>query len=191
MTSPAQEGLQLTPDLLEYAKAVALIEAQKHCGRRLHYDDAIQEAEMALWKSASRYNPARGASVKTFIYTIVQRAVIKFATREGRKVRRLKVFPKPPRASDETGADEDAQLPLPHRIADERAREWAYTLDDILRYIDCEESRALCRLVVECKGSTRAAARHMGVVEGTVRYRLRLLAPRLIAAGFNPFKREM
>jgi hypothetical protein len=30
----------------------------------------------------------------------------------------------------------------------------------------------------------------MGVSEGTVRYRLKLLAPKLIAAGFDPFTKE-
>jgi hypothetical protein len=35
-----------------------------------------------------------------------------------------------------------------------------------------------------------AAARRLGVSEGTIRYRLKLLAPKLIAAGFNPFGME-
>lgn len=63
------------------------------------------------------------------------------------------------------------------------------TLDDILRFIDCPESRALCRLYVECDCNTSEVARRLRVVEGTVRNRLKMLAPKLIAAGFYPFRR--
>jgi transcriptional regulator of acetoin/glycerol metabolism len=62
--------------------------------------------------------------------------------------------------------------------------------DDVLEFIDNEESRELCRQVIECKGNMSAAARRLGVSEGTIRYRLKLLAPKLIAAGFNPFGME-
>ena len=61
-----------------------------------------------------------------------------------------------------------------------------WPLDDILQYIDNEDSRALCRLVIACDGNISAAARRLKLSEGTVRYRLKLLEPKLRAAGFGP-----
>ena len=61
-----------------------------------------------------------------------------------------------------------------------------WPLDDILQYIDNEDSRALCRLVIECDGNISEAARRLKLSEGTVRYRLKLLEPKLRAAGFDP-----
>lgn len=58
--------------------------------------------------------------------------------------------------------------------------------DDVLQFVDNRETQALCRLVIECGGNVSEAARRLGVSEGTVRYRLRLLAPKLRAAGFHP-----
>jgi RNA polymerase sigma factor (sigma-70 family) len=190
MTNPSPEGLRLTPDLLEYAKAVALTEARKRCSQRVGYRDAVQEATLNLLKSAPHYDPAKGASAKTYIYTVVQWAVIKYAAREVRHAQWFKQFDRPLEAPVKAGKAASGHTFAPGQITDERKRELAWTLDDILRYVDNEESRALCRLVVECKGSIRAAAKRLGVVEGTVRYRLGLLKPRLLAAGFNPFEEE-
>ena len=59
------------------------------------------------------------------------------------------------------------------------------------QFIDSEESRELCRHAHRVRRQS-SAKRPDGLasVEGTVRYRLKLLAPKLIAAGFDPFNKE-
>ena len=59
--------------------------------------------------------------------------------------------------------------------------------EDVLDFIVDDSSRDLCRVVLECDGNVSAAARRLGVAEGTTRYRLKLLVPKLLAAGFEPF----
>jgi RNA polymerase sigma factor (sigma-70 family) len=187
MDSSPQE-LELTPDLLEYAKAVALKVARNHCSPRVSYDDVVQEAILRLLSRPPRFDPSRGASEKTLIYTIVQRAVIKYAAREARETHRAVPFSELAEASRES---EDHEPPH-HRLTENRTTELTrsrWNLDDILQYIDNEESRALCKLFIECNGNASETARRLGVSEGTVRYRLKMLAPKLLAAGFNPFSR--
>jgi len=58
--------------------------------------------------------------------------------------------------------------------------------EDIFDFIDNEDSRALCRLYIECAGNMSKTARLLGIHESTVRYRLKMLAPKLRAAGFDP-----
>jgi RNA polymerase sigma factor (sigma-70 family) len=179
--------IELTPDLLEYAKAVALKEAPKHCGPRVDYDDVIQEAHLALLRKPPKFDPSRGANVKTLIYTIVQRAVIKYATRETHAHQRFREFPDALMASkDDDDEDSPLQQMSGRRQAELTRSRW--NLDDVLQYIDNEASREMCRLVIECKGNISEAARRMKLSEGAVRHRLKLLAPKLIAAGFDPFE---
>jgi len=187
MTASSPQELKLTPELLEYARAVALKEASKHCARRVSYDDVVQDALLHLLSRPPKFDPSRGASEKTLIYTIVQRAVIRHATREAKQIRRLGL---PLEAVEVSSDGEDHDEPAHHRITENRTAELTksrWNLDDILQYIDNEDSRTLCRLVIECKGNLSEAARRLGLSEGTVRYRLKLLGPKLLAAGFNPF----
>jgi len=192
---PSPQELKLTPDLLEYARAVALKEAPKYCKCRLArptgskskldeqpWADVVQQAILELLRRPPKYDPTRGASPKTLIYTIVQRAVMKAAERESRQADRFRQFPQSVECDDEEPAEQ--------RISEKRTAELTrsrWNLDDILKYIDNEESRDLCRLVIECNGNLSEAARRLNLSEGTVRYRLKLLGPKLIAAGFDPF----
>ncbi len=211
-TSPSE--LKLTPDLLEYAKAVALIEVQKRCPKHVVYDDVVQEALLQLISKPPKFDPAKGASEKTLIYTIVQRAVLKSIGRSARHAKRFvqddgvrpQTYPEhegkllEPRAGTlaarthmlslqdaEEAADASPrnERDVPSRPDEMRAAR--LSTEDILQFIDCEDSRTLCQLVLQCRGNMSEAARRLGVSEGTVRYRLRLLAPKLAAAGFNPF----
>ena len=59
-------------------------------------------------------------------------------------------------------------------------------LKDILAALDDEASRGLCRLYVAHNGNVSKVAKQAGVTEGTVRYRLKALGPRMIKAGFGP-----
>jgi len=202
MTSEPQE-LELTPDLLEYAKAVAIKEAPNHCRARLArptaapsnlderpWADVVQDVQLRLLRKPPKFDPSRGASPKTLIYTIVKRAVMKFGTRQARHDRRYRQPPETvvlSKGLEEGTVERTRKVDLiteRRRTALTRSR---WNLDDILQYVDNEDSRALCRLVIECNGNVSEAARRLKLSEGTVRYRLKLLAPKLIAAGFDPF----
>jgi len=201
--APRPKELELTPDLLEYAKAVALKEAPKHCRARLSrptagssdldehpWADVVQDVQLRLIRRPPKFDPSRGASPKTLIYTIVKRAVIKFGARQAKQAYRFRQFPTTVEVSEgleEGTVERTRKVDL---ITDRRTAALTrsrYSPDDILEYIDNEDSRDLCRLVIECKGNVSEAARRLKLSEGTVRYRLKLLAPKLRAAGFDPF----
>lgn len=192
---PSPRELELTPDLLEYAKAVALKEAPYHCGPRISYDDVVQEAILHLLSRPPKFDPSRGASVKTLIYTIVKRAVMRCAEREGKRDAPLRQFKQAANKSSETPpGPTESQMRTHQRLTGKgptKHEALESAVDEMLRYIDSEESRALCRLVLECKGNLSKTAERMHLTEGAVRYRLRLLGPKLRAAGFDPFEGGM
>ncbi|MCL2645596.1 MAG: sigma-70 family RNA polymerase sigma factor [Phycisphaerales bacterium] len=170
----------LSPELLEYARAVALQAAQKYCPEHVDYDDVVQETIVRLLRKPPKYDPTQGASEKTFIYKVVQRAVMKVTEQEAKQARRFQQFPEPM----------DGKEPVEHLVTKNRSKELTrsrWSLDDILEYISDEESKVLCRLVIECKGNLSETARRLGMSEGSVRRELRLLAPGLLRAGFDPF----
>ncbi len=163
----------------------------------------------------TRHHEPRAHFRQSLVHLVVQRTVIKFVARQCRQASRFKQFEhfesKPvakdrpgqllaPRAGTESArkmmahlqAAEEADEAVPRNGPSERRpadySRKGLTTDDILQYIDSEESRALCRLVIECKGNMSEAARRLGVSEGKVRYRLKMLAPKLLAAGFQPFR---
>jgi RNA polymerase sigma factor (sigma-70 family) len=184
MNDPSPQELELTPDLLAYAKAIALTEAKKCCPKYVDFGDAVQEALLHLMSKPPKVDPAKGTA-KTLIHTIVQRAVLKYVQRQRRQAKRFMQVP-------EQVDDQDEQPDLLDQDEDRRVelQKKRWTTDDVLEFIDNEESRDLCRLVIECQGNLSEAARRLGLAEGTVRYRLKLLAPKLVAAGFNPFRKE-
>jgi transcriptional regulator with AAA-type ATPase domain len=124
--------------------------------------------------------------LKTLIYTAIQRHVQKYVEREFRHGKRF-MQPEPVKTDDQDGAFDPLDQAENRRVKLQTKR---WTTDDILEFIDNEDSRALCRLVIECDGNLSKTASRLGISEGTVRYRLRMLAPKLLARGFNPFKTE-
>lgn len=204
-TSP--QPIEMTEDLLEYAKAVTLTLAPKYCPPRLArptaatsdldekpWADVTQQVILQLLRRPPKYDPSRGADVKTLIYTVVQRAVIKFAARE-RKKRKETINQYPEREKDKSPLEPtDDQAQFHRRMTgtgptEHEARQ--ALMEEMVRFIDNDESRALCLLVLECKGNFSEAARRLGLSEGTIRYRLKMLAPKLKAAGFDPFSEEV
>ncbi len=186
MIDPSPQELELTPDLLEFARAVALTEAKKCCPKSVDFGDAVQEALLHLISRPPKVDPAKGTA-KTLIHTIVQRAVLKYVKRERRQAERFMQAPEPVKSDEQDDQPDllDQDKERRHELMKKR-----WTTDDVLEFIDNEESRALCRLFIDCQCNTSAVARRLGVSEGTVRYRLKLLAPKLLAAGFNPFGKQ-
>jgi RNA polymerase sigma factor (sigma-70 family) len=189
MNDSEPRELELTPDLIEYATAIALQEAKERCPKYVDYGDVVQEVLLHLISKPPKYDPTRGASAKTLIHTIVQRGVLKYVARQCRQAGRFKQVDE---AKPEVTEDDEQVRPqrdgVERRTSDLTAK--SSTTDDVLQFIDSEESRELCRTVIDCECNLSEAARRLGVAEGTVRYRLKMLAPKLIAAGFDPFNKE-
>lgn len=181
MNDPKPRELELTPELIEYAHSVALHEAQKHCPKFVVYDDVAQDAVLELMRKPPKYDPTKGASKKTLVYTVVQRFVLKYRARQYRHASRNKQVVEP-----KTGEHDDRRSALKafalaeevERHQDQMTVEDPSEEDDLLEFIVDEESLALCLLVLECEGNLSEAARRLGVAEGTVRYRLKMLAPK-------------
>ena len=133
------------------------------------------------------WDPARGASPKTLIYTVVQLAVMKYAEREERSLRKFRTLREPVDTGQNAG-DGVYDDPAGREIASNRTvglSQSSWATEDVLEYIDNEDSRALCRTIMECDGNVSEAARRLGMKESTVRYRLKLLIPKLLAKGFK------
>lgn len=187
MNDPEPYELELTPELLEYAHGVAIKEAEARCPKYIAYDDVAQEAVLHLMGDPPKFNPSKGAAPTTLIYVAVQRFVMKYIARQARHAQR---YGQMEEASPEVyDADAGPQRDAPERVPKENTTKNS-TTDDVLEFIDDEGSRELCRIVMECDGNMSAAARRLGLSEGTVRYRLKMLAPKLLAAGFNPYRNE-
>lgn len=187
MPDPSPVELELTPDLLDYARRVAFKEAQKRCRPGVDHDDAAQQALLHLIAKPPAWDPARGATPKSLVYTIIQRAVMKFAQREGKTVRKFK----PLRQASDTGRKAtDGVYPDPSGTEIARNRTVSlsqsfWTKEDVLDFIDNETSRETCRVIMECGGNVSEAARRLGRTEGAIRSRLDVLLPKLLATGFK------
>lgn len=187
MPDPSPPELDLTPDLLDYARKKGIEIAKGFRNPRIDPEDAAQQALVHLIAKPPRWDPARGATPTTLIHTIVQRAVIKFVEREARDVRQFRALIEPAESSPTSneGVHPD---PVGTEIANSRTvglSQSFWAKEDVLDFIDNEDSRALCRVIMECEGNVSEAARRLGMKESTVRYRLGLLIPKLLAKGFK------
>lgn len=188
MSDPSPKGLELTPDLIEYAKAAALEAAKRCCGPRIVFDDAVGQAMLHLLGELPKYDPSKGAAPKTWIHLVVTRAVMKYAEREQKKLDRMCSFGGP--AEEQSGPTEQQETALGRWHgrwpADHEAA--AARVEEALELIDNADSKRMCRLLIEHDGNRSAVAREMKIDEGTVRYRIdRILRPRLLAMGFDLF----
>ena len=187
MPDPSPPELELTPDLLDFARQKGIEIAKGFRNPRIDPDDAAQHALLHLIAKPPKWDPARGATPQTLIHTIVRRAVIKFVVREARDVRQFRVLNEPAESSPTSneGVHPD---PVGTEIANSRTvglSQSFWAKEDVLDFIDNEDSRALCRVIMECDGNVSEAARRLGMKESTVRYRLGLLIPKLLAKGFK------
>jgi RNA polymerase sigma factor (sigma-70 family) len=204
MPEAASTLVELTPDLLEHAHRVALKEAKQRSPKFLDPQEVAQEAVLHLMSSPPKFDPTRGASIQTLVYLATQRFVWKCVAKHCKHAERFQqtegnaeidddqpdeAAPRP--RSTGTAATPDRDALEPGNSAADRVRQEVRSSrlvsDDFLEFIADEPSRELCRLVVECGGNSSEVGRRLGITEGAVRYRLQKLAPRLVAAGFNPF----
>ena len=179
MDSSPQE-LELTPELLEYAQAVAEKESKRLCAKHHDYESVAQTALLHLISKPPKFDPTRETNEKTLIYTVVHYAVIKAATREARQARHFSQFPEPA----------DGEGPAENQIIDEKQEGRTKTqqmLDDIYECVDSDETRMMLRVLIECDNNISEAARQLKLSEGTIRYRLDLVRSKLRAAGFDFF----
>ncbi|MGE3108296.1 MAG: sigma-70 family RNA polymerase sigma factor [Phycisphaerales bacterium] len=187
MPDPSPPELELTPDLLDFARQKGIEIAKGFRNPRVDPEDAAQHALLHLIAKPPRWDPARGASPTTLIQTIVRRAVIKFVEREARDVREFRTLNEPAESSP-AAAEGVHPDPVGTEIASSRTvglSQSSWATDDVLEYIDNEDSRALCRTIMECDGNVSEAARRLGMKKSTIRYRLKLLIPKLLAKGFK------
>jgi len=187
MQDPSPVELELTPDLLDYARRVAFKEAQKRCRPGVDHDDAAQQALLHLIAKPPVWDPARGAKPKSLVYTVIQRAVMKFAVRERKTVRKFQPL-RPP--SDAKQKATDGVYPDPSGTEIVRNRtvglsQSFWTMEDVLDFIDNETSRETCRVIMESGGNVSEAARRLGRSESAIRTRIDVLIPKLLAKGFK------
>lgn len=91
MPDPSPTELELTPDLLDYARAKG-IEIAKGFRNPRSTPRTRAARPASPDRQAAQVGPGPGASPTTLIYTIVQRAVIKFVEREARDVRQFRTL---------------------------------------------------------------------------------------------------
>jgi broad specificity phosphatase PhoE len=119
---------------------------------------------------------------------VVAKAVSKYAGREWKKVKRLRPLPGSKDAPSEPTTDQATALGRWHGRWPADYEAAAARVEEALDLIDNEESKRMCRLLIEHNGKRSAVAREMKIDEGTVRYRIeRILQPKLLSIGFDLF----
>lgn len=164
------EPLQLSDELLAIARKTTLNAARKRCPKSVDPEDVWQSVCLDLIRMPPKYDPSRKASKVTLLKLICSRAVSKYAAKVKRDASRFK----------------QVQVPERESLSDIQPSESI----DMFQYIESDETLRLCQLMMDCDCNTSEVARRMGISEGSVRSRLKLLGPRLKAAGFKPFKKE-
>lgn len=164
------EPLELTAELLAVAEKATIIEARKRCPKSVDPEDVWQSVCLDLVRTPPKYDPSRKASKVTLLKLICSRAVSKYAAK----------------AKCDASRFQQVEVPERETLSDIQQSESI----DMFQYIESDETRRLCQLMMDCDCNMSEVARRMGISEGSVRSRLKLLAPRLKAAGFKPFKKE-
>jgi DNA-directed RNA polymerase specialized sigma24 family protein len=162
--------LVLTDALIEIGSKATFFEVQRQCRKFVDPDEVWQEICLQLVSRPPQYDPSRGASEATFLKLIVSRAVSKYADKARRDAKHCRLL---------EPEDREALAVKPQGEPPEDPSRW-------LQYIDCDETRRFCELLIECKFNKSEVARRLGWGESKVRSRVNLLAPRLLKAGFDP-----
>lgn len=168
MPDEVKQEIELTDDLLDFIRRSTIKLTRKLYASNVDPEDVVQHVLLYLVSKPPTFDPTKGAAIETLLYTILQRQVWKYAGRMRQasfRERNVELQDHQHFAWDESPLD---HLPL-------------------LDYVQCDESREMCRLLILRDGNYSEVARQLGVKEGTVRYRINHLGPKLLAAGFDPF----
>lgn len=187
--------LEMTPDRLDLVRRAARKETRKRCSEFVDVRDVIQHVHLELLRRPLKYDPRNKATEKTYLWAAVRYIVINYAKREARQAERHRQLKN--RQPEAVESEHDK----PVKPMDRQKREFielrprdltwkGLTADDILQYIDDPSSRHLCKTVLNCVGNMSEAGRRLRIPESTVRSRLKVLGPKLLAAGFNPYRQE-
>lgn len=95
-------------DVIDSYGALVWSLARRYFGRTAEAEDAVQDAFIAVWKSADRYDP-NTAKESTFIAMIARRRMIDLLRKQGRRpsATTLDGSPEPEAASNDRVADEE------------------------------------------------------------------------------------
>jgi RNA polymerase sigma factor (sigma-70 family) len=168
MPDEAKQEIELTADLLDFILRSTIKLARTQCPPSVDPEDVVQQVLLNLVSKPPVHDPTRGASVKTLLYMIMERQVWKIASRARQTSMREQHVEV--QGHQHSARDESRIMDLP-----------------FLDYIACAKSREMCRLLISHDGNYSEVARKMKVTEGTIRYRIKHLASKLKAAGFDPF----
>ncbi len=159
--------IKLTSDLVDFIHRSAKKEVPKRCPGYVDPNDVAQEVCLNLVRNPPKYDPTKG-SEKTLLYTVLLRAIYKYATAAADHAERNQ------QTDEAFGNDASVDTATQHLC-----------IDHILRFVDSEESRTLCRAFFECEGNYSATAQRLGFSDKKVRNRLQMLKPKLLASGFE------
>lgn len=188
MSDSSPEGLELTPDLIEYAKGLAAVMVTHQWDSRVATEDVVGQIMLHLIRALPDYDPSRGLAPKSWVHMVVAKAVPKYAGREWKKVKRLRPLPGSKDAPAEPTTDQATALGRWHGRWPADYEAAAARVEEALDLIDNEESKRMCRLLIEHNGNRSAVAREMKIDEGTVRYRIeKILQPKMLSIGFDLF----
>ncbi len=182
----AKYELELTDELLKKAKKFAYKEAGRCCPKYLSRDDAVQEALMELFRKPLDFDPTKETKPTTLVYLVVRRKMMTYIMRESqRRTNKPILFMDIEQLSERAESKAQSKNSI-DKTANFRGTNW--TVDDMLEFIDDQGSRAMCRSVIKNNGNVSKAARELEIPPSTVRDRVKALAPKLITAGFNPYR---
>ena len=160
--------IELTDDLIDYIRRSTIQVASKRLPSHVDLDDVVQHVLLCVVSRPPKFDPSRGTNVKTFLYLIIQRNVWKYLASMKPLGRETSIDA----GSHDFGYRDDSP---------------DFDRPSFMDYIDCEDTRSMCLLMMQHDNNTSEVARCMDVTEGTIRYRLKMLQSKLRAAGFNPF----
>lgn len=179
--------LVVDDELAKFIHKHALKIANWRCPKHIEPDDVAQEVAFGLIRKPPRFDPDGKADVEQFLKSCIRTRICsalrkegRFALRHGQVVEEKQCDKDDVKKKDKTVSLHDTIRPFEMHLTE-------LTKQDVITHIDCDSSRALCLLFLECKGVRVEVARRMGVSEGTVRYRLKKLEAGLLSKGFKPF----
>ena len=165
-------AVELTDDLIDYVRKSTILVASKRLPKHVDLEDVVQHVLLSLVSRPPKFDANRGAKLETFVYGIIKRLVLNYAVTMAPDLGRGRSF--------------EPELHGGHCFTAAPNFDQPSFMD----YIDCEETRQMCLLMIEHKNNRSKVARRMNVTEGLIRYRLNRLQAKLRAAGFDPFKED-